>query len=369
MKRKITKLLSLIILITSILSLSGCEFWNDDTSGDIPEPPPVFLCYSVTTEKAEYGYGEEIEITAAIQFNSAWRHGNHVDAPGVLTVYLEKSPKFEILSEEVLVFENVNVKDYYCHDKTEKIIAKFKIRFNEANEESYVHDKFKIYAEYGFSYMSQTDPKYQIEETESIYFHYIFDSQGVIIQQIPCSNNHLENGKHDNKNQSEYVAYDYNRSKLITASYNREYLAGVSVEELLDRYVIEKGDSVKTWRTYSDGQYSYSYISAGVRFKIYFPEGHELTKLHLKNANNREEKLEILNTLLLFALENGAITEEEYNGEIERISNEERDLEVSTGGLHGAPRTIIPLTLKDDLLFPIPTDDECFNKVITVTNS
>lgn len=369
MKPNLTRLLSLIILMTSILSLSGCEFWNDDTSGGIPEPPPLLLCYSVVTEKADYGYGEEIEITAAIQFNSAWRHGNHVDAPGVLTVNLEKSPKFEILSEEVLVFENVNVKDYYCHEKTEKIIAKFKIKFNEANEESYVHDKLKIYAKYSFSYMSQTDPKYQVEETESIYFHYIFDSQGVIIQQIPYSNNHLENGKHDNNNQSEYVAYDYNRSKLITASYNREYLAGVSVEELLDRYVIQKGDRVKMWRTYSDGQYSYSYISAGVRFKIYFPEGHELTKLHLKNAYNREEKLEILNTLLLFALENGAITEEEYNGEIERISNEERDLEVSTGGLHGAPRTIIPLTFEDDLLFPIPTDDECFNKVITVTNS
>ena len=131
MKRKIARLLSLVLLIASILSLSGCEFLTKDDVPPLvpPDPDPMLLCYSVTTEKAEYGYGEEIEITAAIQFNSDWRHGNHVDAPGVLTVNLEKSPKFEILSEEVLVFENVNVKDYYCHEKTEKIIAKFKIKF------------------------------------------------------------------------------------------------------------------------------------------------------------------------------------------------------------------------------------------------
>lgn len=370
MKRKIARLLSLVLLIASILSLSGCEFLTKDDVPPLvpPDPDPMLLCYSVTTEKAEYGYGEEIEITAAIQFNSDWRHGNHVDAPGVLTVNLEKSPKFEILSEEVLVFENVNVKDYYCHEKTEKIIAKFKIKFNEANEESYVHDKLKIYAEYGFSYMSQTDPKYQVEETESIYFHYIFDSQGVIIQQIPCSNNHLENGKHDNNNQSEYVAYDYNRSKLITASYNREYLAGVSVEELLDRYVIEKGNSVKMWKEHDSKNktFSYSYISAGVRFKIYFPDGHEISNLRVKD-NYRESNIEVLETLLLFALENGAITEEEYKGEIERISNEKQSLDVSTTSSISHPITIIPPTL-GKFVFTLPLGDECFNKVITVTN-
>ena len=372
MKTNLTRLLSLILLITSILSLSGCEFLigSSNTPPPLvpPEPPPVFICYSVTTEKTEYKYGEEIEITAAIQFNGSYTDPYHYDEVGCIgnfSVNLEKSPEFEILGEESCIFENTNTEDYFCcKENAGKIIAKFKIKFSEATSENYTSEKIKIITK-----LSSTNEESTADPiTSVITFYYVKDSQGVIIQQVPYSAKHLENGHHDNNYQSAYYPDSHMREILI-ASYNREYLAGVSVEELLDRYVIQKGDSVKMWRTYSDGQYSYSYISAGVRFKIYFPEGHELTKLHLKNANNREEKLEILNTLLLFALENGAITEEEYNGEIERISNEARDLEVSTGGLHGAPRTIIPLTLEDDLLFPIPTDDECFNKVITVTNN
>ena len=121
------------------------------------------------------------------------------------------------------------------------------------------------------------------------------------------------------------------------------------------------------WKEYKDGKKSYSYISAGVRFKIYFPDGHELNNIKCINSS-RQNMIKVAEELLLFALENGAITEEEYKAEIERISNEEQILNVSTGVSTSLIKSIFPLDMKYDLLFPIPTDDECFNKVITVTN-
>lgn len=372
MKRKITRILSLIILMTSILSLSGCELLtgrsNTPPSITPPEPeaPPPFICYSVTTEKAEYKYGEEIEITATIQFNGSYRDSYHVEEVGFagnFSVNLEKSPGFEIIGEESCIFENTNTEDYFCcKENTEKIVAKFKIKFNEATSENYVSDKIEIITK-----MSSPNEWSTIDPiTNDITFYYILDSQGVIIQQIPYSGKHLENGHHENDYRSAYFASDH-RYEMLVASYNREYLAGAGVEELLDRYILESGDKVKMWREYKEGKQSYSYISAGIRFKIYFPGDHEISKLREKD-NSRESKIEVLETFLLFAFENGAITEEEYNGEIERISNEEQIFDVTSGIYNGAPRTIIPLSLQDDLLFPIPTDDECFNKVITVTN-
>lgn len=67
---------------------------------------------------------------------------------------------------------------------------------------------------------------------------------------------------------------------------------------------------------------------------------------------------------LLFALENGAITEEEYSIEMERISNDAQELRLygygSTGFKTGFEE------IQNELVFTVPTGDDFYNRVISV---
>ena len=376
MKTKFIKLLSTVIIAATLISLSGCDFLDpnngDSSSGGIPAEPPHFICYSITTDKTDYGYGDEIEITAAIQFNGGYRgtsHHNEVGFSGKFTVCLEKSSRFEILGNENYIFDNLNTGDYICcKGNSEKIIVRFKIKFNEVNEENYVTDLFEIKTERGSLYEWSS----AIPTKNSLTCYYILDSQGVIVQQIPSSHKHLENGHHDDRSGSFYDAYSH-KGELIEASYNREYESGVSVEELIDRYYNMQNYVYYYGRKSSEECYL-TYISSGVRFKIYLPKDSEYIKLYegisFNNGSNSidEAEKEYLEKLLSFALENGAITEKEYNAEILRISGGEENVDNGYSSprisrFYGEPAEL--WKMQNELVFTVPTGDDFYNCVIS----
>ena len=357
MKRLLIKPLAFSVMLAIALSLVGCDIHESnqkDPVYDVPATPIEEFCYSITTDSEAYDYGEEIVITALIQFTF------QTAADGNFTVYLEESPYFEILGDKSHVFENINQSDFCCeYGSEDKIEVKFTVKINEP---TFTVQSFKILTD--FEFVSQRGEDHRAGALREMC--YIGDSQGILVFQRPYSYDHSLEKYHSTE---EGISLDLGTRDLIIASYNREYLAGVSIEELVDRYILESGNLVKIEKEYDEEikKYSYCYISAGVRFKIYFPDGHELNNIKCINSS-RQNMIKVAEELLLFALENGAITAEEYKAEIERISNEEQILNVSTGVSTSWIKSIIPLDMKYDLLFPIPTDDECFNKVITVTN-
>ena len=377
MKGKFVKFLSMVIIVATLVSLSGCDFLDpnngDSSLGSIPVEPSHLICYSITTDKAEYGYGDEIEITAAIQFNGGYKgtsHHNEVGFSAKFTVSLEKSSRFEILGNESYVFDSLNTGDYICcKEDSEKIIVKFKVKFDEVNEENYVTDLFEIKTERGSVYEWSS----AIPTKNSLTCYYILDSQGVIVQQIPSSHKHLENGHHDDRSGSFYNAYSH-KGELIAASYNREYESGVSVEELIDRYYNMQNYVYYYGRKSSEECYL-TYISSGVRFKIYLPKDSEYIKLYegipFNNGSNSidEAEKEYLEKFLSFALENGAIAEKEYNAEILRISGSEENVENGNSSpkirrFYGEPTEL--WKMQDELVFTVPAGDNFYNCVISV---
>ena len=371
MKNNITKILSIVLIISTVLSFSSCDFWNDTP----PDDEMLYLedfCYSITTDKETYSYGDEIEITLSLQFSRRRMEDglNYI-------IYLEESPFYEMLGEREYLFVNINERDYSCSDGAEKrFLTKFKVKIDEP---TYTTQAFK----FAVACYSEED-----KENESNWFirtlrdvFYIGDLQGIMIHQMPYSYNHFDGEGH----WTPRPHFSLGQKEILVASYNREYQAGVSVEELIDRYVRDDYDmknrifyygSSTESEDYSCEYYYLSYVSSGVRFKIYLPKDNECVKLYKERsvfyATNDEAVKEYLEKLLSFALENGAITEEEYTAEISYIFDGEEDVVVQGHAyLKIIPSEGNPTKLwemQDELAFTVPTGDDYYNRVINVEN-
>ena len=367
MKNSISKVISIILIVVMVLSLSSCDFWNNTPPDDVEMSYLEDFCYSITTDKEAYDYGEEIEISLSLQF-SRRRQVDGLD----YVIYLEDSAYYEKLEDREFLFENINQSDYSCEDGSErKFTAKFKIRINDP---TYVIKTFKIAVASYSEESKENRSEWFVRPLSGV--AYIGDSQGIMVYQMPSSYNHFGGeGHYVNRN------FTYGHKELLISSYNREYQAGVSVEELIDRYVRDDYDMknrIFYYGYYSEdygSEYFYlSYVSSGVRFKIYVPKDNEYVKLY--NApygaeiNKYEVKKEYLEKFLLFALENGAITEEEYNAEISRISDYEENVIVLGVAYQRIIRSEgIPTKLQemqDELVFTVPTGDDFYNRVISV---
>ncbi len=354
---KLRSLLSLIIVIATVMPVTfRCDLWNDNDPDY--EPYVEDFCYSITTDKEDYSYGDEIELTVSLQISRQWR-----DEEINFVISLGESPVYEILGDGSIFFENVNPRDYCCKTGAEeKMTAKFMIRINAP---TYTTNIFPISIS-SFSHKYADDQSsWLVNELRSI--AYICDSQGIMIHQMPISYNHFDGKGHHTRK----AGFTSGQKEMLVASYNREYLAGVSVEELMDRYVCDdlgRDNAVLLWREQDNDIYSYSYVSSGIRFKIYFPKDHEFLKVR-QEEYNRETGKAVLDQFLLLALESGAITREEYDLEMARISNEEQIISVSTGLYLGDNPIITPIRFQSDLVFTVPEGDDRFNKVITITNN
>lgn len=352
---KLRSLLSLILVISTVLpATSKCDFWNDKPTGDSHGQQE--FCYSITTDREAYGYGDEIEISVVLQLFRSW------SSPVEFDFLIEESPNFEIIGERVHVFENIKTDEYYCSDTTgipgKSFEFKFKIKINEP---TYTTESIQIAVICKPQVDVENEYVTEYETMKLTGIAYVSDSQGIMVYQMPVSYNHF--GLKDGKCKKDFTT---GHKEMIIASYNREYQAGVSVEELIDRYVQDDyklKNCVYLEKDYRDGRHSFSYVSAGIRFRIYLPEGHEYLSLS-DGRYNRESKKEFMEIFLLFALEKGAITEEEYSIEMERISNDAQELRLygysNTGFKTGFEE------IQDKLIFTVPTGDDYFNRVISV---
>lgn len=357
MENKFIRYLAIVLMIATVLSFSGCYFWSDTPSGSDPEILDTY-CFSITTNETSYNYGDEIEITTAIQFTYVWAD------EGVFTVFLEESPYFEIIGEKEYVFENIKQEDYCCLKGTNKIITKFKIKIEEP---CYAMNYFNIMADY-----KPTNNSSIIEYRGATPLKRtccILDSQGIIVHQTPYSYDHGEDGVHGT-NYTKSTVRELGENDLIAASLNREYLAGASIEDLIDRYVeftyvgMEKPvASVYKYYSYnSDKRHSVSYVSSGLRFKIYLPADHEYLDMYddvidKNGKNHAKSDKKYAEMILRLALDNNVITEKEYNAEIERIYDNSRYITVGNG---------TPRMFPDNLVFDDPRGDDYFNYVFSM---
>ncbi len=340
MKKRLIQILSLILTSVLTISLWGCDF--DDTPPS--SIPPVLLeeyYYSILTDSETYNFGDEISISVSLQATS-----EHTDIPkqslGALTVTLEDSPYFEIIGENNITFENILLKNYfYGNDEGNRLVATFKIKISEPTYMVRTLNIVTVFAEY------ENDSETKKYENPLQGVNFIADSQGIIIAQHPYSSNrYAEKGR-----------LSTNPKFLFEKSLDREYLAGVPVETLIDRYVeFRNGNRLSLNREYVDGQYFVTYVSKDLRLKIYFSPDHEAFKEFLyyhHGGHSDEDMKEFSKTFLRIALDNGAITENEYNIEMNRIA----DSETEEGG-----STYV--FINSDVSFDIPKGDDYFNYVL-----
>ena len=356
MKNVFAKCLSIILIIVTILSFSSCDFWNDKPAGGVPEILDQY-CFSIITNATSYNYGDEIEITATIQFAYAWAD------VGIFTVFLEESPYFEIIGEKEYTFENIEQEDYCCHKSANKIITKFKIRIEEP---SYAMNYFNIMADYKPTNNSSIIENYGAIKLKSTY--YILDSQGIIVHQTPYSYEHGEDGSHGSDITKSKIN-ELGENDLIAASLNREYLAGASIENLIDRYVEftyvgKQKPAASIYRYYShnsDKRHSISYVSSGLRFKIYLPSDHEYLDVYDNEIDKNESQSDkkYAEMILRLALDNQVITDEEYDAEIKRVYDGSRYITVDYG---------TPKMFPGNLVFDDPRGDDYFNYVFSMEN-
>ena len=340
-KRKIIALL--LLLSTFITLFCGCEkitsifapkdvenTTNEDTNNIKDVPPsytPADCCYEITTDSETYSYGEEINITAKL----------HIRNPAILDVYekrlqtdltvvLEESPYFEIVGDSSVYFENINTSDYLCSEKYKTpqndLVANFIIKINDP---SYTVNEAIITAKF-----EGTLPNVEIDFYEEKTFRwpamiYLGDTQGVIVE---TSRSYIHGGKHKYSifaDESSPLLVSDRNYELIAKSLNREYAAGMSRDEIVNRYYeLFLGDDYAVnissiAKEIGRNQYERScecyYISTDLRIKVYIPG--ENANYQFMNSGNGYKATAY--RILLFALENNLITTEEFTNEIQRI--------------------------------------------------
>lgn len=338
MKKAIKKFMSLTLLLIISFSLSGC-FDNNVTV------PPTYIedyCYSITTDSETYNYGDEISIKINIQISPEGFYRIDQKDSGTLTLTLKDSDYFDIIGDKSIAIENILPKDYLCKNEENKYLSyTFKIKINEP---TYIVKNLEITAQF-------TEYKDgEANELEAVSFqkvNFIADSQGIIIASQPYSFNHFGD---------EWPSF-LNPELLLAKSYDREYLAGVSVEELLDRnveYTLE--NEIVLGKIYNnDGTHTISYISKNARICAHLPSDHEYVNLY-DSCKNEEQIKEFARIFLSLALKNSDLTENEYNAEIEYISTDNSTISFNKNTLYHVPTTE----------FEFPKGDAFYNYVINL---
>ena len=327
----------MLIIVVTVMSSCNVNIKNiiSDTETEIAEntndlemgTPEVgydLLCYSISPDSETYNYGDVINIrlSAKLYANSVFygvRSG--------VTFTIGESDYYEIIGESSIRFETY-LEDYICGKEDSKnLVADFKIKINEPTY-TVREIKFSVHREdYTFEH-DYPDHEYKVD-LEEIFF--ISDSQGAIISSLPYSRNHRDDPG--------FTPDDIiDTEELLVMSYDREYLNGIEVDELIRRYnkavlgnrvyysIVSCKDIEPTspYTAKKKSYYNIVYISESVRLKIQLSLDHEYVALlnSMENIYTKEGKITYLKELLAFALENGAITKEDYETEINRLDYE-----------------------------------------------
>jgi hypothetical protein len=277
----------------------------------------TITCGSETLQNAKtYNFGDEITVSLKLQLNS---HSNTADNPLLFETVkiwfsIEESPSFQLLSDPIVTYNSITTDDYICDKKSGNyLIADFKVKINEP--------EFKVNTiDISVSYEHTEHPddpalfRTYTSTTKLNHVHYITDSQGIIINATTtCSNHHIKRNTPD---------------ELRVLSYNREYLNGVALDKLIDKYIeaeygenvfcnyrkISKETRISLFKRERKISYEIIYVSKDLRFKLYLDESP-------RENNNVYSKPEYARSALQIALKYKVITQAEYENEIYRIEN------------------------------------------------
>ena len=367
-KKAIVFLLLLLMVVTSFYGCHPVNVFSEfeslvtEESSEQTDKRPVALSqpaylgppfYVQGASSAEaYGYGEEIEITVAFKFNMLSgdvdfafmdNSKNSVDC----SLILEESPSYEIVGENTVTFENVDRYYYDCSIRNKysfenPLVATFKIKIYEAEYDIYemnfsvfaVNNSFDEEMWKDYPFQDEIDADKEFRYTIDVPMYYITDTQGIIINPLYVSHSY---------------GYGNPSQKLIQKSFEREKLNGIDDEILINRYLdmlFDESDVFycvhsihKKIPWYLRERFTkreeichyYSYISKDLRFRVYIPftdtEEFYETRKSLTETDSKaslyERDCQRLRALLNYALENGVISEDEYNTEINRLETEE----------------------------------------------
>lgn len=380
------KFINLLLIISVVLvSFSGCDVinkvksWFEDEQTGGEEAWLPHFCYSVVSDEKYYDYGEEIKVTIELQTGAGFG-SNIIDSKGTVRIALVESEYFEIVGESEVSFADIIPREYLCDDcsgeKGKSFVADFTIKVNDP---TYIPKFVEIFAAYEVEEPNgEYVEKVRIDNTGivdgreiTVGLRFISDSQGVIVSSTPYkATTHFDKYYSEG---DEYPPYYYlspnaiifENDSILMESFNREYTAGVSREEIMDRYIERYMEFHKSsvecyfYKPVDDDDMSFDYFSKDVRFRIYVSPDDENIKPYLENPMG--DRKEDLAAILTYALSLGVISEEEYNGEVKKIYDESckfyRDIKID-------------YTLEDkhheffdNASFPVPKGDDYFEYV------
>jgi hypothetical protein len=319
--RTFTKILALALAIVMMFAMVGCSYIEDlfkpeDSENDTNTIAFAFpIHYKISTDKKSMQVGDTLKITVSLSREDImdldvelWiEEGDSYEVIGqreYSTANLEKNTEYVNINFEIKI-----TKENYI---AEKILFKFvhvvENTFNAIDQHKSC--KFCIYTgapDCGAQMLIGSGKGYVLYING---LGFVADSQGVII-----SRDFEQNKDNSPKN----------LEQIMTESLNREYAAGVSVQELMGRIIkfencgkvfFEKFDSDKLAYSGKSSEYT-SYLSEGMRVKIFFPDDKS------KNENPEMfdrffylEKDDKAAEALLVLLERGMINYAEYDREL-----------------------------------------------------
>lgn len=270
---------------------------------------PSIICYEITVEKGRFDYNEEFDILLNVYINSTYIK------EGDFTVKLVESPYYEIIGDN----ENTTyiTEQDYSTNHTFKFTVKpialskitrhfdFKMKFNATRR---FYDEVKYYEEI------YPDKDYfpWYDDLSNEYFYgtkqlmFINDSKGMFLE---------------GEQRGVYLFHD---------SINRDYLAGVlDKDAYLDRvreYKYSTGAYIACFDGYTaeyPGRFKCQYLSANMEAVFYIKHSKYYKYFEEWDTNDKDRTVDLANMLVGILYENGYISLEEYQKELEYISKGE----------------------------------------------
>ena len=196
MKKLIIRLAFLCIIISTLISCVGClpDIFDptSDSTIDPPYEPPIY--YEVSSDKAEYEYGEEITIELLFSPDIFLSKLNEK----TYSVKIAESPYYEIIGDSEVYAYPSETRDYVGRYYPYWYRVVFKIKVTEESDgmqpvKLYINctndNWLKEVMDDGYSLHESDHPDYPfgISCGEYFYFGFEADSKGVHFEDFDCS--------------------------------------------------------------------------------------------------------------------------------------------------------------------------------------
>ena len=315
-----------------VFAMVGCNTGNEDDNDDTANPPeynltdimPFPIDYKVWTDAKSINLGDILTITVSLKTADL----ADIDA----TLEISKNDSYEIIGEESYFTGDLIKDEEYTH-------LTFKIRITKEN---YIAEKILFtFAHDSCNTIKEGESLNDIvANSESCRFCSYSNSFSITVGGTDSgatskSNLYINSLGFVADSQGVIISKDFEQSKdnapenlvdIMTESLNREYAAGVSIEELIGRIIefencgkvfFDRFDSDKLVYAGSS-KTEKTYLSKNLRVRVFLPD--EKCKDSYPELYDRfclkENKDELAEEILLVLLERGMISQAHYDAEL-----------------------------------------------------